>query len=279
LIAHFHHLIFIHVPKCAGMSVEAALGGLPIRQRREQHATGAELRERYPDEWAAYHRFAIVRHPVERCRSFVSFYRSYDPIWRRHLGAVDDERLLRDLLFSPNMLTRYTPARMLTGDEEILKFEALPEAWPEFAAQHGLPRELPHHNRSSGPRGPMSPVIPHLVAAMFPEDFDRCGYARPDGASALSLADRGAVCWAELHAWTRRLPARWSTEAAAAAERWLEQWRARLPDPSWIARYDQLVAVRPPDLGGDRELALWAEHLHDDVNRALGKPVWSPWSP
>ena len=279
MIAHPHHLIFIHVPKCAGMSVEDALGGLPRQQLREQHATARELRDRYPDEWAAYHRFAIVRNPVDRCRSFTSFFRRYDPVWRRYLGAVDDERLLRDLLFSHNMLTRYTAHRMLTGDEEILKFEELSEFWPAFAARHGLPKALPERNRSSGAPPPVSPVIPHLVAALCPEDFDRFGYARPEGASALPLADRGALCWAELHAWARRLPAQWSTDAARAAEAWLAGWRARLPDPSWIARYDDLIAARPPDLTGDRAVEMWAEHLHEDVNRAIGKPLWAPWQP
>ncbi|TVQ88246.1 MAG: hypothetical protein EA397_17325 [Deltaproteobacteria bacterium] len=277
MIAHPYHLIFIHVPKCAGMSVEEALGGLPRGQRNEQHATASELSERYPEEWEAYHRFAIVRHPVARCRSFTAFYRRFDPLWRRHLGEIEDELLLRDLLFSSNMLTRFSAHRMLSGDEEILKFEELNQAWPVFAAEHGLPRVLPQRNRSPSSPPPMSPVVPHLVAAIFPEDFDRFGYPRPERAEELSLADRGTLCWAELHAWAVRLPARWSVDAARAAEAWLADWRARLPDPGWIARYDDLVTARPPDLTGDQAVKVWVEELHEDVNRALGKRLWQPW--
>lgn len=280
MIAHPQRLIFVHIPKCAGMSVEAALGGLPHRQIPEQHLSGALIRRYYPEEWEAYHKFAVVRHPVARCWSYTRFYRRYDPVWRRHLGAVDDGTLLRDLMFGRTNLGRYAAHPMLTGEEEVLRFEDLRSEWPAFARRNGLPVELPHRNRSPDRAPDPPPLMVWLTAVMFPEDYDRFGYERPDPARAdLSIEDRGTLCWAELHAWAHRLPERWTTEAARAAEAWLASWRARLPDPSWMARLDALLAERPPVLTGAAEVRLWAERLHDDVNRALGKPLWEPWSP
>jgi len=262
------------------MSVEAALGGLPARQIPEQHLTGAQIRRYFPEEWSAYHKFTVVRHPLARCWSYVRFYRRYDPMWRRHMPAVDDATLLRDLLFGRTHLGRGAAHHMLTGEEEVLHLENLRETWPDFARRHGLPTALPHRNRSPEQTPAPPPLMRWLVAVTFPEDYDRFGYERPDPATAdLPLSDRGTLCWAELHAWAQRLPDPWTPAAARAAEAWLRDWRARLPDPAWIERLDALLGARPPELTGAAELRLWAEHLHDDVNRALGKPLWEPWSP
>lgn len=281
MIAHPSGLIFVHIPKCAGMSVEAALGGLPARQLSEQHWTGELLRRHYPEEWSAYHKFTVVRHPLDRAWSYVRFLRRLNPVWRRHLKAVDDATLLRDLLFGNSELARLNADTMLTGEEEILKFEELSTAWPAFAERHGLPSELPRRNSAPGSPPPPPPLIRLLAAEFFGAEHERFGYPRPDPAAvSLTLADRGALCWARLHAWAKSLArVTWSTDTARATEAWLERWRASLPDPSWIARYDAAVAARPARFASGNDVVMWAQYLHDDVNRALGKPLWEPWEP
>lgn len=281
MIARLQRLIFVHVPKCAGMAVEAALGGLPARQNPEQHWTGKQLSRAYPDEWASFHRFAVVRHPLARALSYVRFIRRFDPIWRRHLDHVPEDVLLRDTLFSHNTLTTLSAHAMLTGEEEVLHLEDLDATWPAFAERHGLPRALPRKNHApEAPHAPLPPVCAHLVAAMFPEDHGRFGYALPtDPIASLSPRDQGAVAWARLQAWGRRRPERATAQAVEEARAWLAEWRASLPDPEWIDRYDALVRARPPALDTARETQAWVERLHEDVNVALGKPPWKPWSP
>lgn len=67
MICHRNKLIFIHLPKCAGTSIEMALTGESWHRgesQREQHLTAAETRESYGDDiFASYFKFAIVRNP------------------------------------------------------------------------------------------------------------------------------------------------------------------------------------------------------------------------
>ncbi|MFT6147008.1 MAG: hypothetical protein ACJAZO_001594 [Myxococcota bacterium] len=61
MFSHLPELVFSHVPKCAGMSVELAVGGLAHAQRIEQHWGWQTVQRFYPDEYAAYTRFAVHR--------------------------------------------------------------------------------------------------------------------------------------------------------------------------------------------------------------------------
>ena len=67
MICHRRKLIFIHLPKCAGTSVEVAFTGKGWHEgdlRGEQHLTAKETRELYGDDtYSAYFKFAIVRNP------------------------------------------------------------------------------------------------------------------------------------------------------------------------------------------------------------------------
>lgn len=275
MLSRLHGLVFVHVPKCAGMSVEAALGGLPRSQRTEQHFRAEDYARYYPDEWATFHKFAVVRHPVQRARSFVRFFRRYDPVWRRHTVGVDDEALLRDLLLSGNLLTQRTCDRMLSGDEEILRFEQLEADWARFAAERGVPTTLPRVNSApEAPRAPLTPGTVLMIEALFPQDFDRFGYARSGlRVHDLPLEEQGAVMWAQLRAWA-------SDATAQEPETWraaLADWEASIPEPGWQERWADACRVHP--LPHDpNELGFWTELVHEHINLALGKRPWSPWS-
>ena len=280
MISHHHRLIFVHVPKCAGMAVELALGGLPRPQRGEQHFSGHQYRRYYPELWGRFERFALVRDPVRRCLSYTRFFRRWDAIWRTHLRHVPDEVLLRDQLMSVGMLTSHAAHVMLTGEETILKLEEIRTAWPAFARPRGLPDTLPRHNASPSPsrHEDVSPATQLMIAARMPEDFTRFGYPLPNfPLSDLPLKEQGAVLWARLRAWALRHQEPGASAAAARAE--LQQWVESLPEPEWVRRWKVAVERRPPPLDLSGSLVLWSEYIHDDLHRALGQPLWEPWSP
>ena len=65
LILPKRKLIFLHIPKCAGQSIESAFG---IRHEHRHHK-----RNDLPDDWRDYLRFTFVRHPISRFLSACNF--------------------------------------------------------------------------------------------------------------------------------------------------------------------------------------------------------------
>lgn len=130
VISHEHRLIFIHIPKCAGTSVERRFGHFdgfsgrngqdhrPVRMIRSplpigpalrtpddakllakrlahpfrRHANPRNRRTVTPEQFRTYHKFAIVRDPWSRV---FSWYRNVlrDPIHRRRYDVAPDTPL------------------------------------------------------------------------------------------------------------------------------------------------------------------------------------------
>lgn len=279
MIDHLRELVFLHVPKCAGVSVELALGGIQPEVAHEQHWSSATIRRYYPEEWRDFHHFAVVRHPAARARSFLRFLRGYDPIWRRHLRPeASDTALLLDLVCSEGLFTAATPSRMLDGREEILRFEHLTDDWSAFADRHGLPRELGHRNRTSPTTGTDDPWLDHIVHAAFPDDYAPYGYtppATPEG--DLPLPARGTLAWVRLHAWARRLPDELDDAQRSEALAALGRWEEALPSDEWRERWASAIERQAPDLEHGRRARRWVSTVRDVVNRDLGKPTWDAW--
>ncbi len=282
MISAYYGLVFIHVPKCAGMAIEAALGGLPAGQRPEQHWTSHQFRTYHPDAWETCERFAVVRHPLARAMSFTRFFRRFDPVWRRHLGHVSDDTLLWHLMMSANLLTTHTADRMITDDVEVLRLEELGTAWPSFAARFDLPKVLPSHNAAPTPTpNDAVPVATELaVAALFEADYTRFGYPLPTtDLAALSPDEQGKVLWARLRALALRHPEQAPADAQRRFVEAVDGWAEALPLPAWRDRWHAATAAHPVDASGGRSTILWTEHVHDHVNAALGRPLWAPWAP
>ena len=65
LILPKRKLIFLHIPKCAGQSIESAFG---IRHDHSHHK-----RNDLPEDWRDYLRFTFVRHPISRFLSACNY--------------------------------------------------------------------------------------------------------------------------------------------------------------------------------------------------------------
>merc|ERR1712146_625110 len=82
--------IFVHVPKCAGTSIEGLLYNVKIPA--SQHFTARELRRMWPSKFKALPSFAILRNPLERAISAYKYIigggngKSNDVAWKLRLG-------------------------------------------------------------------------------------------------------------------------------------------------------------------------------------------------
>jgi len=72
MILHQHKLIFIHIPKTGGTSIEYALTG----KEKSQHKTISDFETEYPDLIKKYFKFTVVRNPWDRLVSGFFYYKS-----------------------------------------------------------------------------------------------------------------------------------------------------------------------------------------------------------
>lgn len=173
MLSHHHRTIFVHVPKCAGQSVECAfladlgltwetraplllrandqadlgpprLAHLPARDYTRLRYVPAEM-------FAAYYRFAIVRNPWARA---VSLYRhlGLDRSFRDFVGRWLPDEFDRREWNGGFWFVRPQVDYLYDGDEllvqDVVRFENLALEFPRIAAASGLRSPLPHVNRS-----------------------------------------------------------------------------------------------------------------------------------
>lgn len=204
MISHKHKAIFVHVPKAAGQSVEAAFlqdlnldwsekSELLLRANSDPNIGPQRLAHLYASEYVSlghisqerfdqYTRFAVVRHPYRRVMSEYRF-RSYlhtGPLWAFLRRPLNNE-------FSDH--TRHmVPQSKFIFDEngkklvdKIVKFENLAEEIaPIFKDIFGRDMPFPYQNRSK----PMFPLKSkrltdahkRRIYEMHKEDFDNFGY-------------------------------------------------------------------------------------------------------
>ena len=80
-----HNAIFLHIPKCAGQSIEKALG-------YRHHHTHHKVND-LPDDIENYFRFTFVRHPVRRFISACKYNLRVALSTRRQLELADKNTL------------------------------------------------------------------------------------------------------------------------------------------------------------------------------------------
>lgn len=187
MISHEHKCIFIHITKCAGKSVEQAFG-LDLKHwhqnpTRVKHGTPHDWE--YPQYWADYFTFTIIRNPLARAVS--AFFFDYGRRDRRH-GATKAalyatggsfDVFVRNVLpqFANERSIFWPQSRWLDADYDyIARVETLREDWPNICASVGLSVDLPHINRSAHDEWRAyyeDKDTEQRVRAVYASDFDK----------------------------------------------------------------------------------------------------------
>ena len=216
MICHDRKLIYVHLRRTGGNSIEAALGGIVLFDRwfrrterwdnrlhrgrswykrdlrgHRIHATAVEIRSLYPREFDGYFRFAIVRNPW---RQMASLYARLHPSDMLYEG-------FRAWLWRFDLEKGTTPRASLFDDDGrclvdfVGRFERLQHDVDTACDLAGIPRcTLPHTNESG--RRPLSDIYEvasrSLVERIFKHDIERYGYTFDEsagrGESRTSLA-------------------------------------------------------------------------------------------
>lgn len=209
-------ILFAHVPKAGGTSVEtyleARFGGLMFRDhswantdlgRRSlvaspQHLDGPDLDRLFP-AGAINFSFAVVRDPVARAVSeykYQNWPHNIRSPWRRRFAkfgfsvwlAMALAAARRDPLFLDNHMR--PQVEMLPREVEVFRLEdgfaALIARLDTVTGTTAPDLEIGHELRGPGPDRTARPSRQDLalIVAAFSEDFARFGYAVPDLAAA-----------------------------------------------------------------------------------------------
>ena len=196
-----HRCIFVHIPKCAGTSVNQGLFGV----KTVGHIPAYWHQLHRPERFQAYFKFAFVRNPWDRLVSaylylqrggalrrdqdwsrFVQGFDSFDAFVRRWL---DPENVQRSLLFLPQH--RYVCDRFGMPSLDYLgRFETLEADFARVAAALSLPARLPEANQTPE-RRPYAEYYGNesreRVAEAYARDIEWFGYRFDGGWDATSL--------------------------------------------------------------------------------------------
>lgn len=91
MISHKYKCIFIHIPRCAGTSIELAINGKPNNGSNFsfKHLTASYAKILYKDYWDDYFKFSIVRNPWSRMVSMCKCEDFYGCILHKNKLNID----------------------------------------------------------------------------------------------------------------------------------------------------------------------------------------------
>lgn len=217
MISHEKRIIFVHLRRTGGNSVEVALGGIrlldgrgeptlvwdnrlhrgasPFKEDRRGHpihATAEEIRRSYPREFEAYFRFSIVRNPWAQMASL------YSRLFPQDLALAGFRRWLvgfrRPAGTVPQASLFDRRGRCLV--DFVGRFESLADDFGSACDHAGIPRPtLPVTNR--GGERDLSRLYDaatdRAVRKLFAADIERFGYVFQEPAVETANAARGAA--------------------------------------------------------------------------------------
>ena len=177
-------MIFIHIPKTAGTSIQQALGPTSIGHKKISQVDGDSF-------------FTCVRNPYDRAVSTYWFlrqmkkkmpfnltktYKSLNEFW---LDISEQESTQERPLLNNQMdflRDRIGEGGISPRIKTVLRYETLKDDWTAFAAKHNLP-PLEHKNKSH--QRPAMPCHEELsdesiaiIGELYADDFEHLNYER-----------------------------------------------------------------------------------------------------
>ena len=151
MIDHYHKLIFVHITRTGGTSVEVACVGdaWDTIDAPTKHIRAGQARALYAAHWESYVKFAVVRNPFDRLASMFAtgwWHREQPPC---AMGMIE---WLEGL--APHATEQYaTLVQAEVLDEpldRVLRFERLAEGFEALCLRYELDLpKLPHTQRST----------------------------------------------------------------------------------------------------------------------------------
>lgn len=187
-----HNIIFIHVPKAAGVSVNKAIFGRPLG-----HFYASDIKSNCPKIYNAAYKFSVVRHPVDRLISAFNFsktggtsvmrmknakYYINNPDFRSFESFVYNWLVKQDLksidhVFRPQYLYLFDEEDNLLVNE-FYKLEEIESHYNEISENIGRPFSLGKHNLSQKEPLEITAELRNFIFQTYRKDFELLGYSK-----------------------------------------------------------------------------------------------------
>lgn len=195
MICHDLKCIFIHIPRCAGSSVEYWLHGRDwwLTDPASKHLTARQAQRLYAPYWDDYFTFSIVRAPVARCLSSLKYASHFGLTETR--GEIDFSGYLArfgdpvtveyDYRFHPAVAVRHPEQRSGAVYGNILdapldfvaRFENLVDDMERVRRQLGLRRAFDiHAERAAAPPPVPGAATRTMIERLYARDHADFGY-------------------------------------------------------------------------------------------------------
>jgi hypothetical protein len=199
MISHVYRCIFIHIPRCAGSSIETWICGKDWWDvdPPTKHLTAAQARRAYGQWWDDYFKFSVVRDPYTRTLSLLKFcehfglhreagkpidFSGYEAMFGRDPIIEHDHRFTRrDQLANANHRLGSIYGNILDEPLDFIgKFENLAVDMAFVQRRIGFPEPFDLHvEKSNTPeRILLDPEDRAWVSANYANDFSSFGYVR-----------------------------------------------------------------------------------------------------
>jgi hypothetical protein len=207
-ISYTYNIIFIHIPKCAGTTIEKIIGTSTEQQyfcnwkttkkgqlKTSQHFTYLELKKELKVNWKDYYAFSVVRNPYQR---FVSEYKYRKAVFRvskckkddpgsflQFIKKLDLEKSARIQEFDGHLETQSSFLKNKKGkiekSIEVFKFEELDKCWEALESKTGVSYKEDYWSRKSKYDVPYqnfyTPKTKSIIYNFYKEDFKNFGYS------------------------------------------------------------------------------------------------------
>ena len=183
MIDHQRKLLFVHIARTGGTSIEAALVGCDWWEidPDTKHLSASQMRRHYGDEfWDVYTKFTVIRNPWDR---LVSMWATG---WWHADGATPESVPFQEFLQSlrPHASEQYQSLHYHEVLDEpidrVLRFERLASDFADLMRDCGdSTLTLPHRERRDRRhyRDYFDDASREFVAEHFAEDITRFGYS------------------------------------------------------------------------------------------------------
>lgn len=191
-ISDRYRIIFIHIPKCAGISIWNGLDISPCRCNLisvthmpiYQHMLPKQLKDRYIGKarWNTYKKITIIRNPYDRVVSDYSWLIKYEEF--SHLSFDDFLSLREDVVknnkYNENMYyDHFYPMHLYFEEinyDHVLRFENLRTELPKLRKLYKIEKEFVKTNTTEHSNFTLTNAQKARIYKLYKKDFTQFNY-------------------------------------------------------------------------------------------------------